>query len=771
MSKHYYVIIAGAGPIRLFLACELGLAGVSVLVLERDLKPESSWKVSPLGRLGLNRLLVEAFYQRGLLSKLFGTGERYEFVPKKSVFQFGGHFAGIGLNANKLDLDRWKYRLSWPALAPAPTTIERIETILTERAESLGVTILRVNGFTKIAEQDIDSVMVEAGKGQSFHSRWLVGCDGGQIIIRKAARFDFVGTEAKFTGYAVKCDFDHPEKLQPGFHLTKAGMYIISPGALHLVDFDSAEFDRTQEITQDHLQDVLNRITGTTDVKVTTVHLASSFTDRSKQTTSYRKGRILLASDAAHIHSPLGAQGLNVGLGDAMNLGWKLAATIRMETKSDKAVEDIDLAPLDTYESERHPIAAWVLEWTRAQVSTLQSDLYGEAIQALLRDLIDTTDETSLFIGHVWGLSQRYSLGEGEEHAHPLVGSSVPDFELVDGSRLGPKIERDRGLLVDFEDDLELKELVLDKYESRVDYMSASAKDRRGIRTLLVQPDRVVAWVVEDNVKPNVNVLRASLEQWLLISLNNRHHLHINIKRRTKPRWHVLNPPKPPRAKPPRNQQLQAPPKKKVSTPKPKPPFDDKLLEKALKASYSALKRAVKQNWPYGYEDQGEMVCDMADLLNKWQGLILRVAIGPGKQLAEAYTTMVLVGSWITKLRANELNTRTEWGDYRDELMESEVTDESGEEIYKGMPERIQTCMWRDLALKAIVAKDKKTLDAIMEHCHVFDNEVVDQLFSIDDKENPHANDGGYPIHNEWYTDDEDMQKAVPVFKKMLTVK
>ena len=130
-------------------------------------------------------------------------------------------------------------------------------------------------------------------------------------MIRKAAEFNIVGTEAKFTGYAVKCDLCRPEKLKPGFHITKTGMYIIGqPNGPYLVDFDSAAFDRTLEITQEHSQNVLNRVTGTIDVKIKKIHLASSFTDRSKQTIRYRKGRILLAGDAPHIHSPLGAQGL-----------------------------------------------------------------------------------------------------------------------------------------------------------------------------------------------------------------------------------------------------------------------------------------------------------------------------------------------------------------------------------------------------------------------------------------------------------------------------
>ncbi|KAL9002676.1 MAG: hypothetical protein Q9188_004415 [Gyalolechia gomerana] len=202
-------------------------------------------------------------------------------------------------------------------------------------------------------------------------------------------------------------------------------------------------------------------------MKISKIDLASSFTDRCKQTTSYRKGRVLLAGDAAHIHGPVGSQGLNLGLGDAMNLGWKLAATIRQESKSGGA--PADLALLDTYESERHPLGAWVLEWTRAQVTTLSPDPYGQAVQGLIRDLIDTFDGTNLFLDRHWGLSQRYKLGESEAHAHPLIGCSVPDFELNDGSRLGPKLEEGRGLLIDFEGTTVLKELVVGgKYKARI---------------------------------------------------------------------------------------------------------------------------------------------------------------------------------------------------------------------------------------------------------------------------------------------------------------
>jgi 2-polyprenyl-6-methoxyphenol hydroxylase-like FAD-dependent oxidoreductase len=512
MAELYDVIIAGAGPIGLFLACELGLRRVSVLVLEHDLDRESPWKVEPLGWRGLNTQSIEAFYRRGLLTKEIDAKERPRSLQKTAGFGFGGHFAGIGFNVNELDLDRFKYRLNGPALHPGPTTIDRIERVLTERAESLGVTILRRNGVSKIAAQDDDSVTVEAGENQLFRGKWLVGCDGGRSAVRKAAGFDFVGTEARSTGYAIKCNLDPPDKLKKGFINTGNGMYIRGfPGTLHLMDFDGGKFDRKQEITQEHLQDVLNRITSSADVKITKVDLASTFTDRSKQTTKYRRGRVLLAGDAAHIHGPYGSQGLNLGIGDAMNLGWKLAATVHHESKSDGPVS---LKLLDTYEKERHPIAASVLQWTRAQVSTLEPGLYGKALYGLISDLISTTDGTNLFIDRAWGLSQRYSLGEDEAHKHPLVGSSAPDFEIGNGERLGPKLERGRGLLVDFEGKMEIRGLVEGGYEGRVGYLAVDVEDRRGLSAFLVRPDGVVAWVVADGVEPDIDAAKAAIMQW-----------------------------------------------------------------------------------------------------------------------------------------------------------------------------------------------------------------------------------------------------------------
>lgn len=511
MSNTYDVIIAGAGPVGLLLACELGLAGTSVVVLEREPKAESPWKCMPLGMRGLHTPAIEALYRRGLMAQAMDSHERPP-LKKDAGFKFGGHFSGIMINANKLELERWKYRLQSPSLVPGPTNLERVEKALSERAESLGVTILRGHEVTSIASQDDDGVTVEAGEGRLFRGKWLVGCDGGRSVVRKATGFGFVGTEPSWTGFAVKCDFDHPENLGRGFHVTDTGLYIVSPNTLHLVDFDGAAFDRTQPITLEHIQDVFLRTSGVTDAKPTRLHLATSFTDRAMQATSYRRGRVLLAGDAAHIHGPLGAQGMNAGLGDAMNLGWKLAATIRREAASAGAA--LDMALLDTYERERHPVGASVLEWTRAQTAALRPDPHGAALRLLVRDVVETTDGANLFMDRIWGLSQRY-IPVDEEHTHPAIGRSAPDFELEDGSRLGPKLKPGRGLFLDFRNDAASKEAIgLGKYESRVDYLGMTAKDQCGLRALLIRPDGFVAWAADDGVEPDVDGVKVSLEQW-----------------------------------------------------------------------------------------------------------------------------------------------------------------------------------------------------------------------------------------------------------------
>ncbi len=223
---------------------------------------------------------------------------------------------------------QWRHRLPGSTEASLISEIEELETVLARRAEALGVEITRGVAVINVYQTN-NEVIAEAGD-QSFRGKWLVGCDGGRSVVRKASGFEFVGTEPECTGYSAKVDIADPEKLKPGRNMTPKGMYLQSqPGYVIIQDFDSGAFhNHERPITREHVQEVLRRISNT-DVTISTLHFAATWTDRARQATTYRNGRILLAGDAAHIHSPLGGQGLNLGLGDAMNLGWKLAATIQ----------------------------------------------------------------------------------------------------------------------------------------------------------------------------------------------------------------------------------------------------------------------------------------------------------------------------------------------------------------------------------------------------------------------------------------------------------
>jgi 2-polyprenyl-6-methoxyphenol hydroxylase-like FAD-dependent oxidoreductase len=334
----------------------------------------------------------------------------------------------------------------------------------------------------------------DAGE-QSVRARWLVGCDGGRSTVRKQGGFEFVGTEPEFTGYSVQVEMADPSILPLGRHYTPTGMYTQwQPGVIAMVDFDGGAFHRTRPITGEHVQEVLRRVS-CTDATVTALNVASTWTDRSQQATTYRKGRVLLAGDAAHIHSPLGGQGLNLGLGDAMNLGWKLAATIRGDAPD---------GLLDSYSKERHPIGARVLDWTRAQVALMRPNRGSRALEPILRDLIDTRDGATYFAERVWGVSLRYDLGE----QHPLAGRSCPDFELEDGTRIGTLLREGRGLLLDFGSQAPLRALD-GLWGGRVRYVGGDAKDRLGLSALLVRPDGFVAWASDTTPSPE-EVTRAA---------------------------------------------------------------------------------------------------------------------------------------------------------------------------------------------------------------------------------------------------------------------
>jgi hypothetical protein len=229
---------------------------------------------------------------------------------------------------------------------------------------------------------------------------------------------------------------------------------------------------------REELEKSIRAVSGV-DVSVTAVRSATRFTDNARQATTYRRGRVLLAGDAAHVHSPFGGQGLNLGIGDAVNLGWKLAAVVRGRLSADV---------LDTYTAERHPIGAWVLDWTRAQIALMRPDPHARALREIVADLIDTTTGTTYFVKKISGVWQRYDL-PGE---HPWIGRSAPDLAFADGTRLADHLHGGTGLLLD------LGSLPSTVDEKRVPVLGAGCADHPDLPGLLIRPDGIVAWAGDD---------------------------------------------------------------------------------------------------------------------------------------------------------------------------------------------------------------------------------------------------------------------------------
>ncbi|ATL46068.1 FAD-dependent oxidoreductase [Chitinophaga caeni] len=502
-STDFDVIISGAGPVGLFLACELALAKCTVLVLEKESTPGSVLKKFPFGTRGLNAPSIEALYRRNLLDELEvpkrmkqphqNHKNTQDIQPKHQV----GHFAGIPFYSEDIDHAHWTNRLPTATAPQLLSEMAELESVLSRRATELGA-VIKYGTPVMNFHQTRDDVIVYSDS-QAFKARWLVGCDGSKSIVRKLGGFEFVGTEPEFTGYSATVEIRDPEKLAPGRNVTSTGMYLLSQKDYIIIqDFDGGKFHGAgQAVTLEHLQEVLRRISGT-DVTLTKLMVATTWTDRARQASRYRNGRVILAGDAAHIHSPLGGQGLNLGLGDAMNLGWKLAATIHHTT-----TEHL----LDSYESERHPIGEKVLDWSRAQVAIMKPEPSSKALNSIFRDLLNTRDGATYFAGRVWGVSTGYDLGV----EHPLVGQSVPNFEFEDGTTIGHYMHDGKGLLLDFLQDSSLENLAAG-YKNQLNYLHGKVKVQLGISAALVRPDGVVVWV--DKGAFDISELGREMGRW-----------------------------------------------------------------------------------------------------------------------------------------------------------------------------------------------------------------------------------------------------------------
>ncbi|OKI01450.1 FAD-dependent oxidoreductase [Streptomyces sp. CB02923] len=463
------VIVAGGGPTGLMLACELRLAGVHVVVLEREPEPTKVVRA-----LGLHVRSIEVMAQRGLLDRFLALGTRYEV---------GGFFAGI----SKAWPDRMDTAHGYVLGIPQPLT----ERLLTDRAAELGVEIRRGCELAGLS-QDEDGVTVElspaaggtAAGGARLRSRYLVGCDGGRSTVRKLLGIGFPGEPTRVETLLGEMQLTaSPETVTEV--MTEVRKTQLRFGAGHLGDgwyrvivpAEGVAEDRSVPPDFEEFKRQLRAVAGT-DFGVHSPRWLSRFGDATRQAERYRDGRVLLAGDAAHIHPPTGGQGLNLGVQDAFNLGWKLGAAVN------------GWAPdglLDTYEAERHPVATAVLDNTRAQMLLMSTEPGPRSVRRLVSELMDFEEVNRYLIEKITAIGVRYDFGEG----HELLGRRMRDVQLKRG-RLYELTHGGRGLLLD-----QTGRLSVAGWEDRVDHV-VDVSEELDVPAVLLRPDGHVAWAGED---------------------------------------------------------------------------------------------------------------------------------------------------------------------------------------------------------------------------------------------------------------------------------
>jgi len=466
MTNHA-VVIAGGGPTGLMLAAELALARVDVAIVER----RETQEVAGTRAGGLHSRTIEVLAQRGVAERFLSQGK---------VMQVAG-FAMIPLDISDFPT-RHNYGLA--------LTQNHIERILAEWVSELSVPVYRGREVTSFTQGDsgVDVALSDAG---SLRAQYLVGCDGGRSVIRKQAGIDFPGWEASVSYLIAEVNMaDEPAwGVQPGEKGVN-GLAKMDDGKRVRVVLTEPHVVQGVEPTLDELRAALRAVYGT-DFGVHDVTWLSRFSDMARQAASYRKERVLLAGDAAHVHSPAGGQGLNIGVQDAANLGWKLAQVVNGTSPA---------SLLDTYQAERHPIAARVLKNTLAQTALGRGDERTKALHERMSELLKLDEPRKRYAGMMSGLDVHYDLGAG----HPLLGRRMPDLELVtDG---GPRsvfslLHAGRPLLLNLGDP---DSLDISAWAERVRWVNAQHAGVWELPVLgavptpaavLIRPDGYVAWV------------------------------------------------------------------------------------------------------------------------------------------------------------------------------------------------------------------------------------------------------------------------------------
>ncbi|MBN9657481.1 MAG: FAD-dependent monooxygenase [Acidobacteria bacterium] len=477
MTKHA-VVIAGGGPTGLMLAGELALAGIDAAIVER----RTSQELTGARAGGLHSRTIEIFDQRGIAER---------FLKEGQVAQVAG-FAGVRLDLSGFPT-RHPYGLGlWQ---------NHIERILAGWVEELAVPIYRgceVTGFT----QHETGVEVQLSDGRLLRAEYLAGCDGGRSLVRKAAGIEFPGWAPTTSCLTAEVELAEMPELGVrhdaiGVHGFGRREYEIRDGKVVFKDSGPIRVMVTErqigpatEPTLRELSEALIAVYGT-DYGVHSPTYISRFTDTTRQAATYRDRRVLLAGDAAHVHAPDGGHGLNTGVQDAANLGWKLAQVVK------------GLSPeslLDTYHAERHPVAARLLRYTMAAVLLRRADERTKAVQDTVAELLGMEEPRKRFAAEMSGLGIRYDLGEG----HPLLGRRMPDLEVIAAQgpvRVFTLLHKARPVLLNFD---ERGRFDIAPWADRIQLVEASYAGAWELPAIgpvpapaavLVRPDGYVAWV------------------------------------------------------------------------------------------------------------------------------------------------------------------------------------------------------------------------------------------------------------------------------------
>ncbi|MFD8146631.1 FAD-dependent monooxygenase [Streptomyces sp. NPDC059708] len=489
------VIVAGAGPTGLMLACELRLAGADVVVVERLAERTGESRAG-----GIHSRTLEVLDQRGILDRFLAEGEP----------QPVGHFSGL-----YLEFDESESRHPYPLMILQSA----VERLLEERAVELGVRIRRSAAVSGI-RQDAQTVTVEletGGEGGArLSARYLVGCDGGRSTVRKLAGIGFPGTEATMTALIGDVELPDLPEDYVWVRRTPGGDYsaiAFEPGWYRVItsEYDRVA-DRDEPATFEQLRESLIRVAGT-DFGMRAPRWVSRFNDAARQAAEYRRGRVLLAGDAAHIHFPAGGQGLNMGVQDAVNLGWKLASVVL-----GRAPEEL----LDTYHAERHPVGERVLHNTRAQAALARPGAATDALREVFGSLMVFDDVNRVLRHMLTALDVRYPVG-GD---HPMEGRRVFDADLkTDAGVTGvyPLLHAARPVLFDLRGGGEVAAAAAG-WADRVDLVEARSEDESwpvppvgevpAPAALLVRPDGHVAWAADSVGAAEAAALRTALATW-----------------------------------------------------------------------------------------------------------------------------------------------------------------------------------------------------------------------------------------------------------------